>query len=633
MLNGIGVSKGYGIGRVVVANENTASFTPKTACDANIERKRFNDALDTFIKNNENRAKKVTETIGSAEGEIILGHIMMIRDPYFCSEIDKSIDSGNCAELAVDTVCNTFIEMFSSVDDEFTRQRAADIKDIKTEMLNILTNTETVDLSKLERGTVLVARELTPSMTACINKENVVAIVTELGSKTSHAAILARAMEIPAVLSVENSTEKLPNGSLVIVNGMNGEVILEPNDEVKAFYLQKRLDYIAEQKALAKFKGKATITKDGAKVDLFGNIGTPEDAEKITDYDGEGIGLFRTEFLFMDRTSAPNENEQFEAYKKALLIMKGKPVIIRTLDIGGDKEIPYMNLEKEENAFLGFRAIRYCLKNPDFYKVQLKAILFEAYKKALLIMKGKPVIIRTLDIGGDKEIPYMNLEKEENAFLGFRAIRYCLKNPDFYKVQLKAILKASSYGDLSVMIPLVTGVEELRAVKEMIAEIMAEFDSLSIPYDKNLKIGVMIETPAAALVADILAKEADFFSIGTNDLTGYTLAVDRGNANVEYLYSSFAPSVLRSIKNVISEAKKAGIPVGMCGEAAADPLMIPLLISFGLDEYSVSATSILSTRREISRWSKEDADKIAEIVMKLDTEKKVVSELERLILN
>lgn len=568
MLNGIGVSKGYGIGRVVVANENTASFTPKTACDANIERKRFNDALDTFIKNNENRAKKVTETIGSAEGEIILGHIMMIRDPYFCSEIDKSIDSGNCAELAVDTVCNTFIEMFSSVDDEFTRQRAADIKDIKTEMLNILTNTETVDLSKLERGTVLVARELTPSMTACINKENVVAIVTELGSKTSHAAILARAMEIPAVLSVENSTEKLPNGSLVIVNGMNGEVILEPNDEVKAFYLQKRLDYIAEQKALAKFKGKATITKDGAKVDLFGNIGTPEDAEKITDYDGEGIGLFRTEFLFMDRTSAPNENEQFEAYKKALLIMK-----------------------------------------------------------------GKPVIIRTLDIGGDKEIPYMNLEKEENAFLGFRAIRYCLKNPDFYKVQLKAILKASSYGDLSVMIPLVTGVEELRAVKEMIAEIMAEFDSLSIPYDKNLKIGVMIETPAAALVADILAKEADFFSIGTNDLTGYTLAVDRGNANVEYLYSSFAPSVLRSIKNVISEAKKAGIPVGMCGEAAADPLMIPLLISFGLDEYSVSATSILSTRREISRWSKEDADKIAEIVMKLDTEKKVVSELERLILN
>ena len=568
MLNGIGVSKGYGIGRVVVVKENTASFTPKNDCDPKIERNRFNDALNTFVQNNEARAQKVSKTIGEKEGEIILGHIMMMQDPYFCSEIEKSIDSGNCAELAVDNVCDTFIAMFSSVDDEFTRQRAADVKDIKTEILNILTGTETIDLSLLEKGTVIVARELTPSMTACINKDNVVGIITEIGSKTSHAAILARAMEIPAVLSVNDVTNKIDSGALVVVDGVEGEVIIEPNSELKASYMQKRLDFIAEKNALSRFVGLETKTSDGIKVDLFGNIGTPEDAQRVANYDGEGIGLFRTEFLFMDRTSAPNENEQFEAYKKALLIMK-----------------------------------------------------------------GKPVIIRTLDIGGDKEIPYMGLEKEENAFLGFRAIRYCLNNPDFYKVQLRAILRASSYGDLSIMIPLVTGLEELLAVKDLIKELMAEFDEKSIPYDKHLKIGVMIETPSAALIADILASQADFFSIGTNDLTGYTLAVDRGNANVEYLYSSFAPSVLRSIKNVIFEAKKAGIPVGMCGEAASDPLMIPLLISFGLDEFSVTATSILSTRREISRWSKEKADEIADTVLNLDTEKKIISELKRIVLN
>ena len=568
MLNGIGVSKGYGIGRVVIVKEAVATFTPKTDCDVEVERKRFNDAVSEFIASNTARAEKVTASVGEKEGEIILGHIMMIQDPYICSEIEKSIDEGNCAELAVETVCNTFIEMFSSVDDEFTKQRAADVRDIKTEMLNILTGTQTVDLSLLEKGAVLVASELTPSMTACINKENVVGIITELGSKTSHAAILARAMEIPAVLSVPNAVDILKDGELVVVNGMDGEVIKNPNTEEQAHYLQKRLDYIAEKNALEAFIGQDTKTADGIKVDLFGNIGTPKDAEKVASYDGEGVGLFRTEFLFMDRTSAPNENEQFEAYKQALLIMK-----------------------------------------------------------------GKQVIIRTLDIGGDKEIPYMGLEKEENAFLGFRAIRYCLNNPEFYKVQLKAIVRASAYGNLAVMVPLVTGVEELLAVKEMIAEIKAELDEQSIPYDKDLKVGVMIETPAASLIADILAKEADFFSIGTNDLTGYTLAVDRGNANVEYLYSTYAPSVIRSIKHIITEAKSAGIPVGMCGEAAADPLMIPLLISFGLDEYSVTATSILSTRKEIARWTKEEADKVAETVLQLDTEKKIVSELKRIVLN
>ena len=565
MLNGIGVSKGYGIGRVVIAAEAEISYIPKTNCDPVAELDRFNGALEEFFAKNSKLAEKVSETIGKKEGEIITGHIMMMQDPYMCSEIEKSISAGNCAESAVESVCDMFINMFSSVDDELIRQRAADVKDIKSEMLGILTGARSVDLSGLEKGTVLVAAELTPSMTACINKDNVVGFITETGSKTSHAAILARAMEIPAVLSVAGATKMLHTGDLVIVNGMTGEIITNPSDKVTASYLQKRLDYIAEREALARFIGLPTLTADGVKVDLYGNIGTPEDAEKVCEYDGEGIGLFRTEFLFMDRDSSPNENEQFEAYKKALLIMK-----------------------------------------------------------------GRPVIIRTLDIGGDKDIPYMGLEKEENPFLGFRAIRYCLKNPDIFTSQLKALVRASNYGNLSVMIPLVTGAEEFREVKSIVKTIMSEFDAQGIPYDKDLKLGVMIETPAAALTADILAREADFFSIGTNDLTGYTLAVDRGNANVSYLYSAFAPAVLRSVRNIISEAKKAHIPVGMCGEAAADPMMIPLLISFGLDEFSVSATSVLSARKEISRWTKKEADELAKHIMSLDTEHQIVSELERL---
>lgn len=565
MLSGIGVSKGYGIGRIVIATEAEINFTPKDNCDPAVERERFSKALNTFIEKNTALAQNVTETIGEKEGEIILGHIMMMKDPYMYSEIEKNIDAGNCAETAFADVCDTFIAMFSSVDDEFTKQRAVDIKDIKTEILSILTGIETVDLSRLEKGTVLVAKELTPSMTACINKENVVGLITEIGSKTSHAAILARAMEIPAVLSVPNAAEILKKNDLVIVNGITGEIITDPTDQEIALYMQKRLDYIAERETLSRFVGLPTKTADGVKVDLFGNIGTPEDAERVTEHDGEGIGLFRTEFLFMDRNSAPSENEQFEAYKKALLVMK-----------------------------------------------------------------GNQVIIRTLDIGGDKDIPYMGLEKEENPFLGFRAVRYCLKHSELFLSQLRALVRASSYGNLAIMIPLITGVEEYRKVKEIVTGIMREFDKQDISYDKNLKLGVMVETPAAAICADILAKEVDFFSIGTNDLTGYTLAVDRGNANVEYLYSGFAPAVLRLIRNIITEAKKAGIPVGMCGEAAADPMLIPLLISFGLDEFSVTPTSILATRREIARWTKAKADKVAERIMSLDTEQKVASELTKL---
>ena len=566
MYHGIGASKGYGIGRVIVYSEADLRYTPRSDCDAQTEKTRFNDALKLFFERNERLSERVRKTAGDSAAEIILGHIMMMKDPYMCSEIEKKIDAGQCAEAAVEAVCDLFITMFSAVDDEMTKQRAADVKDIKSEMLALLLGVHTVDLSDLPKGTVLVAKELTPSMTACINKENVVGFITEVGSKTSHAAILARAMEIPAVLSVENATERLKDNSLVIVDGIRGEVLIDPEQETVAAYIQRRIDFEKERAALEKLMGLETLTKDGEKVQLFANIGTPEDASQVIAYDGEGVGLFRTEFLFMDRSTMPDENEQFEAYKKALLIMK-----------------------------------------------------------------NKTVIIRTLDIGGDKEIPYLGLKKEENPFLGFRAVRYCLKNSEMFKTQLRALLRASAYGDLQIMIPLVTGVDEVRQVKALIREIQAELGEKVIAYNKDIKVGVMIETPSAAILADVLAKEADFFSIGTNDLTGYTMAVDRGNADVAYLYSAFSPSVLRMIRHVISEGKKAGIPVGMCGEAAADPLLIPLLISFGLDEYSVNPASLLATRREISRWSKQEADRIAESVMALETEKQIISELNRYI--
>ena len=566
MYHGIGASKGYGIGRVTIYRDADLRYTPRSDCDAKTEKMRLNDALQLFFEKNERLIARVRETAGESAAEIILGHIMMMKDPYMCSEIEKRIDAGQCAEAAVETVCDLFIAMFSAVDDEMTKQRATDVKDIKSEMLALLLGVHTVDMSDLPKDTVLVAKELTPSMTACINRKNVVGFITEVGSKTSHAAILARAMGIPAVLSVENATENFKDNQLVIVDGIRGEVLTDPKQETVAAYIRLRMDFEKERAALAKFVGLETRTKDGEKVQLFANIGTPEDASQVITYDGEGVGLFRTEFLFMDRSTMPDENEQFEAYKKALLIMK-----------------------------------------------------------------NKTVIIRTLDIGGDKEIPYLGLKKEENPFLGFRAVRYCLKNSAMYKTQLRALLRASAYGDLQIMIPLVTGVDEVRQVKTLIREIQAELDEKVIAYNKDLKVGVMIETPSAAILADVLAKEVDFFSIGTNDLTGYVMAVDRGNADVAYLYSAFSPAVLRMIRHIISEGKKAGIPVGMCGEAAADPLLIPLLISFGLDEYSVNPTSLLATRREISRWSKKEADKIAENVMALETEKQIVSELSRYI--
>ena len=562
MLKGINASEGIGIGKVMLIEEVNLNYEKKKVTDTQGEIERYRNALDAFCKKTENQAENIKKTVGEKEAEILLGHLLMIKDPGMSSSIEGNITNGSCAEEAVEQVCDMFIGIFSMAEDELTKQRASDIEDIKTGLIATLLGKEEVDIASAPAGTVLVAKDLTPSMTSCIVKENIVGIVTEIGGKTSHSAILARAMEIPAVLSVDNASQILKNGDEIIVDGSHGEVIENPSVGEISAYKDKTILFKKEKEELKKFLGKETVTSDGVKVELCCNIGKPDDADAVISKTGEGVGLFRTEFLYMDSTSQPSEDEQFEAYKKTVLKL-------------GDK----------------------------------------------------PLIIRTLDVGGDKDIPYLGLNKEDNPFMGFRAVRYCLSRPDIYKPQLKALLRASAFGNIKIMVPLVTCLEEFTQVKSLVNELMAELDSEGIPYNKDIEIGVMIETPAGAMVADLLAEEADFFSIGTNDLTGYTMAVDRGNPDVAYLYSPFQPAVLRMIKKTIEEGNKKGIPVGMCGEAAADPLLIPLLISFGLDEFSVSATSVLKTRKIISLWSKKEADEVAKKAMALKTEKEVTEYL------
>ncbi|MEE1229155.1 MAG: phosphoenolpyruvate--protein phosphotransferase [Lachnospiraceae bacterium] len=559
MYTGIGASVGIGIGKIVVIKEPDLSYSTAAVEDVIAEKERFQKAVNKCVEETQAMADDMKTRVGEKEAEILEGHVLLLMDPELTGQIESKItDEKKPAELAVEETCDMYKDMFASIPDEMFQQRATDVVDIKTGLLKILLGVEDVDIAHVPEGTVLVAEDLTPSMTAGINPKNVVGVLTEIGGKTSHSAILARALEIPAVLSIEGIVSKVTNGQSVILDGGAGEVYLDPDEETVKKYTEKRAAFLEEKAALAKFIGKPTQTADGKVVELCANIGKPQDALKVVECDGEGIGLFRTEFLFMDRDQVPTEEEQFEAYKK----------VVETLD-------------------------------------------------------GKPVIIRTLDIGGDKEIPYLHLEKEENPFLGFRAIRLCLKRPDLYRPQLRALLRASAYGNLRIMVPMVTCIDELREVKAMIADIKKELDSEGIAYNNDVQVGIMVETPAASLMADAFAKEADFFSIGTNDLTGYTMAADRGNPDVAYLYQTYNPAVLRSIERVIKEGKKGGAYVGMCGEAAADPLLTPLLIAFGLDEFSVSATSILNTRKTISLWTQEEAEKVAEKAMSLLTEKEV----------
>ena len=563
MFKGIAGSEGIGIGRVVIIEEHEAVIEDKTITDVDAEIQRVQSAIEKFVNVTTEMADKMEATVGAKDADILRGHIMLLRDPTIEEQIVALIRSEKVtAEKALDQVLEQTAELFAQIPDELLQQRATDFRDIKTRIVKILLGIEELDISAVPAGTVLVAKDLTPSMTAGIVPENIAGVLTEVGGRTSHSAILARAMEIPAVLSIEGICSQVKNGDMVVLDGTRGEAIVNPDEAAVSEYEKKLEEYKKDKELLKKYTGKPTVSKDGTKAELVCNIGKPEDAKKVVECDGEGIGLFRTEFLFMDRDSLPTEEEQFEAYKS----------VAETL-------------------------------------------------------AGKPVIIRTLDIGGDKEIPYLGLEKEDNPFLGFRAIRFCLQRKDIYETQLKALVRASAFGKIKVMVPLVTGVDELRQVKAMIADIMKEYDAAGVAYNKDLEVGVMMESPAACLMADALAKEAAFFSIGTNDLTGYTMAVDRGNAKVAYLYSAYNPAVLRAIKRIIECGKKEGIMVGMCGEAAADEKLIPLLLAFGLDEFSVSATSVLRTRKTISECDIKECRELADRVMKCVTEEEVLAQL------
>ncbi len=534
MLKGTGVSDGCGIGTAVVIEEKELDYSSVVYTTAEEEKARLNAAVNTFCERTERIGEELKKSAGEKEAEIMQGHIEMVHDPFMISQMQEQIDSGAVAEAAVETVCNQFIAMFEGLEDELTRQRVSDICDIRDDLLRILLGIHSVDLGSVPAGSILIAHDFTPSMTGKIRKENVQAIVAEVGGITSHSAILARAMGIPAVLSVPDAVKDIQNGDLLIVDGFTGKILSDPDEKTIREYQIRQRQWEQEKDSLKKFCHLPTRTSNGVAKAVYGNIGKPEDVQAVVLNGGEGIGLFRTEFLFMDRTAEPSEEEQFEAYATVVKAMNGKEVMIRTLDIGGDKNIPYLEMGKEDNPFLGHRAIRYCLDHQELF---------------------------------------------------------CR--------QIRAILRASAYGNVKIMLPLVTMAQEITKARQLIEACTKELREEGKTV-REVPVGIMVETPAAAIISDELAHLADFFSIGTNDLTGYVMAADRGNQAVAELYDIMQPPVLRAIEMTIRNARKAGIPVGMCGEGAADPRLIPRLLEWGLDEFSVSASSILRTRKIIS---------------------------------
>ena len=561
MLRGIGTSKGIGIGKALIIHKCKNAVSRVKIKDTEAEVDKFNEAVEKFIQETNELVDKLSQKLnGDDKNALVLkNQEYLIRDPEFTSGVISAITNDKLnAEAAVEDTCEMLKNIFLSFNNDTMTQRVADIEDMKQRLIAIMQGQKHIDLTKLSDNTVIIADEIHPSMTANMDTEHIAGIISEKGGDTSHASILARALEIPAVLSVKDICSKIAEGEEVIVDGAYGEVFVNPTPITLKIYNKKKKAYDERVKELKKYIDKQTVTRDGRKVMLAANIGNADEAAKAVKAGAEGVGLFRTEFLFMNKQALPTEEEQYNEYKKAAVVLD-----------------------------------------------------------------GRQLTIRTLDIGGDKDIPYMGLTKELNPFLGYRAIRFCLDRIDIFTTQLRAVLRASAYGNIRIMIPMITSVTEVQAVKKIINGICRDLDKKGIKYDKDIKIGVMIETPAAAIMADVLAHEVDFFSIGTNDLTQYTLAVDRGNENVAYLYSALNPAVIRSIKHIIECAHNAGIEAGMCGEAAADERMIPLLLNFGLDEFSVTVSRVLETRKEIASWSSKEVKEITENVMNYSEEKEV----------
>lgn len=565
-IKGIAASNGIAIAKAFKLIEPELTVVKTTITDVEAEINLYKEALVKTTEELQKIKVKAAQNLSEEEAAVFDAHINMANDPELLSQTTDKIKSESVnASYAFDEVSNMFIMMFESMDNEYFRERAADIKDIKKRILAHLLGVKVNDPSTIDEQVVIIAEDLTPSDTAQLDRNFVKGFATNIGGRTSHSAIMARSLEIPAVVGTKTILEDVKDGDMIILDGLEGNVIVNPSAEQVAHYEEVAKAYEAQKAEWAKLKNEKTVSKDGQHVELAANIGTPKDVEGVLANGGEAVGLYRTEFLYMGRDNFPTEEEQFEAYKAVLEAM-------------GDK----------------------------------------------------PVVVRTLDIGGDKELPYLHLPKEMNPFLGYRAIRLCLDDTDLFRTQLRALLRASAYGKLRIMFPMIATLNEFRSAKALLLEEKAKLVAEGVTVSEEIEVGMMVEIPSAAVLADQFAKEVDFFSIGTNDLIQYTMAADRMNEKVSYLYQPYNPSILRLVKMVIDAAHKEGKWTGMCGEMAGDQTAIPLLLGLGLDEFSMSATSILPARSLISKLSKAEMADLAAEALNKSTVEEVIELVERI---
>jgi phosphoenolpyruvate-protein phosphotransferase (PTS system enzyme I) len=560
-LNGIAASNGIAIAKAYRLVEPDLSFEKVTVEDSAAEIDRFRQAMAQSKSELEAIRDRAKIDLGADKAAIFEAHLLVLSDPELNAPIEDKIKSENVnAETALKETADMFIMMFEQMDNEYMKERAADIRDVTKRVLSHLLGVHIVNPSMIAEEVIIVAEDLTPSDTAQLNRQFVKGFTTNIGGRTSHSAIMARSMEIPAVVGTKTATEEINNGDLVVVDGLKGEVHINPTPELVEQYRKTHEEYELQKAEWAKLVNEPTVSADDHHVELAANIGTPKDLKGVTENGGEGVGLYRTEFLYMGRDQLPTEEEQFEAYKA---VLEG--------------------------------------------------------------MCGKPVVVRTLDIGGDKELPYLELPKELNPFLGFRAIRLCLEEQDIFRTQLRALLRASSYGNLKIMFPMIATLDEFREAKAILEEEKQKLISENQKVAEYIELGIMVEIPSTAVLADQFAKEVDFFSIGTNDLIQYTMAADRMNQRVSYLYQPYSPSILRLVKMVIDAAHAEGKWAGMCGEMAGDETAIPVLLGLGLDEFSMSATSILKARSLIRNLKKSDMEKLVQEVLNMQTTDQVIA--------
>ncbi|EAG9229629.1 phosphoenolpyruvate--protein phosphotransferase [Listeria monocytogenes] len=564
-LKGIAASDGIAIAKAYLLVEPDLSYEKTEVTEVESEVKRFESALEVSRTELSMIREKAAKDLGEDKAQIFDAHLLVLNDPELTGPIEESIkNSKTNAETALQETTDMFIGMFESMDNEYMRERAADIKDVRKRVLSHLLGVTIPNPALIDEEVVVVAADLTPSDTAQLNRNFVKGFVTDIGGRTSHSAIMARSLEIPAVVGTKEVTASVAKNDIVIIDGLEGNVIIHPTEEQIAHYEKIKSDFALQQAEWDKLKNEKTVSKDGVHVELAANIGTPNDLEGVISNGGEAVGLYRTEFLYMGRDNFPTEEEQFEAYKA---VVSG--------------------------------------------------------------MDGKSVVVRTLDIGGDKTLPYLELPEEMNPFLGFRAIRLCFANEELFRTQLRALLRASVYGNLKIMFPMIATVNEFRQARDILLDEKAKLKAAGTEVSDSIELGIMIEIPAAAVLADQFAKEVDFFSIGTNDLIQYTMAADRMNERVSYLYQPYNPSILRLVKMVIDASHKEGKWTGMCGEMAGDQTAVPLLLGLGLDEFSMSASSILKSRSLIKRLDQSEMVKLAEEALNKSTAEEVVELVEK----